>query len=393
MAPQWILDLGRRCANADGGVHLDPATMDLLTRGIMQSPAPSLDPPPPSESFKWLDSPDPCAPQVEAFVDGSRLLAEAGLYSLCARQGWSFVAYDDKRRLVAAAHGRTPGWATGIHATELWGLLMALQSVDPSCVIKVDCQAVQRGAQRDSAWANAPCRTLARMWGPVAAGLSGENERVVWMPAHNSEADVGNKTLSNGEALAPSDVVGNDLADELAKQIARGDAMPECQMDLVRDQGSQLRDAAMWIGRATAYANNCPLDDLGVARVDGRRRFVRDTDGMQQPHLRLRKRKASALAQEGVSSPRQSAPAEQATAASPCSPGRFPAAGSGASEMHCGRVTKVAKLVQRREAAQNEAQLQRWLESRPPARGVAPVPAAQRMAALRRRVALRAGSS
>ena len=93
---------------------------------------------------------------------------------------------------------------------------MALQSVDPSCVIKVDCQAVQRGAQKDSAWANAPCRTLARMWGPVAAGLSGENERVVWMPAHNSASDLSGKRLSNGQQVHEHDAVGNDLVDELA---------------------------------------------------------------------------------------------------------------------------------------------------------------------------------
>ena len=62
-------------------------------------------------------------------------------------------------------------------------------------------------------------------------------------------------------------------------------------------------------------------------------------------------------------------------------------------EMPSGCVSKVAKLVQRREAAQNEAQLQRWLESRPAARSVALVSAAERMAVLRRRVAVRAGSA
>ena len=117
-----------------------------------------------------------------------------------------------------------------IHATELWGLLMETQSLDPGCAIKVDCQGAQRGAQRDSSWAMAPCRTLARVWGPVAEALSCELEQVVWMLAHNSESGVGSKSLSNGEALTISDVIGNDLVDELAKQAARADALPEGQI-------------------------------------------------------------------------------------------------------------------------------------------------------------------
>ena len=84
-------------------------------------------------------------------VDGSRLDADNDLYSFCARQGWAIAAYDDNDELVATAHGRTPFWAKRIHATELWGLLMALQTIDPHCPLKVDCFAVQTSALRDAA--------------------------------------------------------------------------------------------------------------------------------------------------------------------------------------------------------------------------------------------------
>ena len=131
-----------------------------------------------------------------------------------------------------------------------------------------------------------------------------------------------------------------------------------------------------------------PLEALGVACADGRRRFVRDSDGMQQ-RQRLRKRKAP---QEGVSSHEHSDPAELAMAASPVSQVRNPLVVAVASATPCGRVAKAAKLAQLREAAQDQTQLQRWLESRPPARGTVPAPAAERLAAVRRRVAARTGS-
>ena len=149
MAPQWILDFCHSSIGSDGCVALDSATLDLLTRGIMQTPEPKLEPAPPNESFEWVVQPDPNAVHVEAYVDGSRLHGGHDLYVLCARQGWAIAAYDSERRLVAAAHGRIPFWALGIHATELWGLLMAVQSLDPGCTLKVDCASVQLGAQRD----------------------------------------------------------------------------------------------------------------------------------------------------------------------------------------------------------------------------------------------------
>ena len=167
----------------------------------MESPAPSLDSPPAADTFEWVVEPDMQAVQVDAYIDGSRLDAEHDLCGLCARQGWAIAAYDQEHKLVAAAHGRTPLWASGIHATELWGLLMAVQSFDPGCTLKVDCAAVQLGSKRDSAWATAPCRPLARAWAPICNGLIDDRERVVWMPAHNTAATISGKRLSNGQPL------------------------------------------------------------------------------------------------------------------------------------------------------------------------------------------------
>ena len=151
--------------------------LDLLTRGIVRTPAPQLATPPAEDSFDWVVHPDPNAVQTNVYVDGSRLDGEHDLYDLCSRQGWAFAASDADHRLVAAAHGRTPAWAEGIHAAELWGLLMAVHSTDPAAFLNVDCAAVQLGSQRGVAWASAPDRALASLWGPVAAGLEGGTDR------------------------------------------------------------------------------------------------------------------------------------------------------------------------------------------------------------------------
>eukprot|EP00973_Karenia_brevis_P061238 8515484-Karenia_brevis.AAC.1 len=152
-----------------------------------------------------------------AFSDGSRLYAEHDLYGLCARHGWAFAAYDHQHRLVAAAQGRAPPWATGIHATELWGLLMAVQSVDPQCKTLIDCQAVHKGCARDISWANAPARTFGRAWGPLIASVCDQPDRVIWMPAHCT-GDFSHRVLSNGAPLLAEHVQGNDTVDALAKQ-------------------------------------------------------------------------------------------------------------------------------------------------------------------------------
>ncbi len=75
----------------------------------------------------WIKEPDGQAVQVAAYSDASCVDAEHDLFGLCDRQGWASAAFDGERRLVAAAHGRPPAWAQGIHAAELWGLLMGAQ--------------------------------------------------------------------------------------------------------------------------------------------------------------------------------------------------------------------------------------------------------------------------
>ena len=47
-----------------------------------------------------------------------------------------------------------------------------------------------------------------------------DSEKVVWMPAHTTEASVGVATLGDGSKLTTPDRSGNDQVDALAKKAA-----------------------------------------------------------------------------------------------------------------------------------------------------------------------------
>ena len=249
------------------GGPLAAADLALFTRALMPSPAARVDAAPLGSTFKWVKEPAGDAAPAVAFSDASRLDAEHDLYGLCARQGWAIAAFDREGNLVAAAHGRPPEWAQGIHAAELWGLLMAAQTFDPNCPIKVDCRSVQQGAQHPAAWAGAAHRRFARAWKPLSTALAGDGRRVSWVPAHCGPESVGRKQLDDGSFLSAGDLAGNNAVDDLAKQAARQDRAPACQLRAVRLAGCRLRELAVWIGRVTVVANSFPDPAGGQRRV------------------------------------------------------------------------------------------------------------------------------
>ena len=122
---------------------------------------------------------------------------------------------------------------------------MAVQTFDPACSLKVDCLAVQKGAQRGMAWASAPNRKFARAWGPVAVALEDDTSRITWMPAHCNLGSIEHKKLSNGSPLTAADVHGNDLVDTLAKKIARRDQVPRSQLAMVGRADERIKCKAV----------------------------------------------------------------------------------------------------------------------------------------------------
>ena len=70
----------------------------------------------------------------------------------CARRGWASAAADVLSEVIASARGRPPSWTGGIHGAELWGLLLAAHSSLSDSDFRVDCMAVQLGAQRGTTY-------------------------------------------------------------------------------------------------------------------------------------------------------------------------------------------------------------------------------------------------
>ena len=292
MVPEWLLDEVKKAIRPDGSMA--PDKLALYTRALMRSPEASVSPAPSEETFVWVKRPKDGMAEGKIYVDGSLLDGEWQLAGCCARRGWALAAVDCNGTVTAAAKGRPPAWCSGIHGAELWGLLMATQVAAPGVPFRVDCLAVQQGAQRGQQWAEAPDRVFARAWAPVAMVLEDHPGRVAWMPAHCGAGEVGVKRLSNGELLSVTDRESNELVDRLAKEAAEADRIPKAERSQIRAAGERLTAVAKWIGQVTVLASEVvDPDGQGGRRV---RRF-RDTEGdrkLRSGRARPVKRKASA---------------------------------------------------------------------------------------------------
>ena len=146
----------------------------------------------------------------------------------------------------------------------------------------------------------------------------------------------------------------------------------------------------MWIGRATAYANRCPLDALMRTSLNGKRQFVRDSEGMRARRTTGLKRKADKVAPTGGSSNAGFAAQVNSVSLAGPQPRRrrlgFPALVTPAAAARCSGESKRARLAQHLDEACSAAQLSRWLDSRPKAKTAAIASGAERLAALRSRV-------
>ena len=257
--PRWLLNEVASKLAAGGG--LAPKDHLLFTRALVSSPAALIPPPPQQETFNWVVQPMQWRSAHTAYVDASRLDAGYELCGLCPRQGWAFAVADDQGRVVAAAHGRPPGWIDSIHGAELWALLMSALNTDPFLPILGDCYSVVQGARRGAVWAQAPQRKLARAWLPLAAALDDAPGRVEWMPAHTSESDIGVKLKGDGRPITEIDRSMNDYVDLRAKEAAGADRVPIATRRAVTSLASKLTAVAMWLGVCTAAVNRWPRPD------------------------------------------------------------------------------------------------------------------------------------
>jgi hypothetical protein len=265
---------------------LTAADIGLYTRGLTPVPDAALTEAPSDASCCWQLRPREEDVHSVAFTDGSRIDADVGLYSLCARSGWGLAIYNERQQLVGAARGRPPWWAASVHATELWAVLMAMRIVDPFCKLWTDCRAIEQGARKGIPWARSGARQYARAWAPIASVLQGDVERVSWMPSHCPVSGETFRTLADGSPVPQALIQGNAVADQLARTAADTDRLwDECRRQ-ARELGMRLRALGLWLGRVTAKANAFRLPD----DING---VIRDACGPLRRAPRPPKRKSS----------------------------------------------------------------------------------------------------
>jgi hypothetical protein len=135
--------------------------------------------------------------------------------------------------------------------------------------MRTDCLSLLRAAESGTTSATDARRQLARIWVQIASHLDGvisvltDEQKLVWMPAHQSLSMVGEIKLSNGQRLTTIDWRANRLVDALAKQEAAARILPRPSLDLLESANSAVKHAAMLLGRTTHAANNCAVVVVG----------------------------------------------------------------------------------------------------------------------------------
>ena len=108
-------------------------------------------------------------------------------------------------------------------------------------------------------------RPLARIWCDISHALDSDfaqllnNDKLVWMPAHQAITAIQNKQMSNGRVLSSIDWRANRLVDGLAKEAAMKDRASYNTRRLISSAESLVRHEASLLGRITHVANNCEM--------------------------------------------------------------------------------------------------------------------------------------
>ena len=103
---------------------------------------------------------------------------------------------------------------------------------------------------------------LARVWSNIACALDWKIEQLVstktlvWMPAHLTDAAIGNISKSNRKLVTATDWRANRLVDGLAKHAAAQGAAPKSSTALIESAESLVKHAAAQLAVATFNANN-----------------------------------------------------------------------------------------------------------------------------------------
>ena len=239
-------------------------------RGLTARPAMPLRKKSAVETFHWHVRPKEGLVHGRGYPDGS---ARDGPTPELVRLGWSFAVLDDRGHLIAAAYGVPPPWIVDIGGAEAWALYQLLLCTTPQMTkYWPDCYPLKVAISKGQRLANDPRNALARVHGMLFTALEGIDEDAVgWMPAHLTTADLalGTATKSDGSLVTATDILGNDVADRLAKLGAEFHRVAMSDVRRWKKAFAEAKARAKWIGKATHAANNClhyPYRDSEAAR-------------------------------------------------------------------------------------------------------------------------------
>ena len=116
---------------------------------------------------------------------------------------------------------------------------------------KVDCKTVVDGVRSGHHWSFSSKRRYHQHWVTIFQALeAGESaERVVWVPAHVSEARIGEVWCGDGTPITKDMWLGNKLVDELAKRGAHATKAPQDVARRVVARQLQAQELAIFVGQ------------------------------------------------------------------------------------------------------------------------------------------------
>jgi len=240
----------------------------LRNRGLLVLRLPA--PPVQAEAhFQWIREPEPSEALEQAtwYLDGSLLHGKWKAFRTTG-VGIAVVALDGS--LLGFGRGSPPPWCRTAAAAEAWALQVVLTICPFPPAMKTDCLSLLRTAEQGTCRATNWCKTLARIWSTIANSLDGDitrlstNERLVWMPAHQTLAMIGEKKLSNGRRLSCIDWRANRLVDSLAKQAAAQKQLATDVSKALDSGAAAVKHSVMLLGRVTHAANNHQRVSIGL---------------------------------------------------------------------------------------------------------------------------------
>jgi hypothetical protein len=257
-----------------------------------------------------------------------------------------------------------------------------------------DCKTTLTTSQCGTARATAARRPLARIWNQIALAMDGKietlaaQERLVWMPAHKSLAEISELRRSDGRRVTVIDWRANQLADALAKKAAPNDETVQRISKLFSTACEAAQYELALLGIVTHASNNWKT---AVTMADGTTKTIikRDAVGPSYPKRRANVETAPKRAAGSLGASREAVPRIDT---------ELPADDGSPLSLRCRPAHVLARMQARQVAARKRAgavaeATQAIVRSRAAeARPSSAPPAAQRLEELRLRIRLKAAS-